>query len=296
MEARILAQEFSKDASTQVGAQFFDPSDFTPITTGFNGMPRGVNEGIPERHIRPLKYSFYEHAERNAIYNLARPHLAGSVALTTGTPHMGCVRAIASVGTAELWMPEQSQDLPESQIALEMLTEAGVALRWYRPESLHGLPGVDARHFRKVTRFHSFASRMAVLKSKDPQAAYTVFVHPQDYTMLTQGYSGQPRGADDSAVSRYAAPLRDLWVEGASRNAIFNLMRRYLKGSSVGVTATTCVECARAIAGVGAKAVYYVEPTQDFVERWGPSITTALAMLDELGVSHAETSACEIPA
>lgn len=37
--------------------------------TGYNGLVRGVNDDIPERMERPTKYDFFEHAERNAVYN-----------------------------------------------------------------------------------------------------------------------------------------------------------------------------------------------------------------------------------
>ena len=41
-------------------------------STGFNGLVRGVDDDVALRRERPAKYSWTEHAERNAIYNAAR--------------------------------------------------------------------------------------------------------------------------------------------------------------------------------------------------------------------------------
>jgi dCMP deaminase len=62
---------WSKDKSTKVGCVIVD-EDNRIITTGFNGFPVGFNDDIPERHERPVKYSFTEHGERNSIYSAAR--------------------------------------------------------------------------------------------------------------------------------------------------------------------------------------------------------------------------------
>jgi dCMP deaminase len=60
----------SKDQSSKVGSVIVDDRKVV-ISIGWNGFPRGVNDDIKERHQRPIKYKFFEHAERNAIYNAA---------------------------------------------------------------------------------------------------------------------------------------------------------------------------------------------------------------------------------
>jgi dCMP deaminase len=47
-------------------------SDRLIRSVGYNGFVRGVDDDIASRHERPAKYSWIEHAERNAIYNAAR--------------------------------------------------------------------------------------------------------------------------------------------------------------------------------------------------------------------------------
>jgi dCMP deaminase len=287
--AQALTSEFSKDPSTKVGCFFVDGEDYTELTRGYNGMPRGVDESRPERFERPLKYSFFEHAERNAIYNLARRFLKGSIVITTSAPTIGCVRALLSVGATQLVLPAQALESPDWAISKELLSESGVSVLVSTEGKVRG-PG-DAyedprteRTLRKVRQHLAYTARRQEILSKDPQGGAAVFVSPDDFTILAEGYSGFPRNADDSKVSRYHGELRETWVEPAIRNAVYNAVRPLLKGSIALVTATTCVECARGVSAVGAKQVVYVEPSADFMERWGASIECALNVLQELNL------------
>jgi len=283
--AEALAETFSKDPSTKVGAVVVDPADFTQLTEGYNGMPRGMDESKPERHERPLKYAFYEHAERNAIYNAVRPKLNGSIAVTTEFPSVSCVRALLAVGAREVVLPrpvaqEGSRRQAEEALALGLLREAGVTL-WFAQDLERG-----QRHQRKLAQNWDYALKYASINCKDPQPAATFFVAPEEYTRIASGYSGLPRGGQDNKPERYLGENRDLWVESSVRNAIYNSARPLLKGGVALVTATTCVECARALASAGVSRVYYRKPSADFQNRWGTSISAALQLLDELGVGH----------
>jgi len=77
---------WSKDRSTKVFCIIVGP-DREIRSTGYNGMPRGVNDDIKERHERPMKYLYFEHAERNAIFNASR----------MGVPLLGCTLYVVSV-------------------------------------------------------------------------------------------------------------------------------------------------------------------------------------------------------
>ena len=285
--ARFDADVFSKDGSTKVSAILVDPTDFTELTQGYNGMPRGVDE-TDARQERPLKYSFYEHAERNALYNLARRWLRGSVAVMTYVPGLSCVRALISVGVTEVVVPVMRKPTTQWQLSLAMFKETGVTVRYATDEVL-ALPGeADSpaltRHLRKLGQNLRRAHSRRDIFCKDPEGNATVFLSHGDYTLLTLGYSGMPRGADDTRTERYHGQAREYWVESSVRNAIYSLLRPLLKGSTAIVTATTCAECARALAGVGVAEVFYTEPNAEFIQRWGDSIGTALATLTELGV------------
>lgn len=62
--------QWSKDRSRKIGAVIVRDREI--ITTGFNGMPRGINDDVEARHERPEKYHWFIHAEANAIINAAR--------------------------------------------------------------------------------------------------------------------------------------------------------------------------------------------------------------------------------
>ena len=61
----------SKDKNTQIGAVIVG-QDKEIVSTGYNSFPRGIDDNKIERQEKPEKYFWFEHAERNAIYNAAR--------------------------------------------------------------------------------------------------------------------------------------------------------------------------------------------------------------------------------
>lgn len=100
-----LVSTKSKDRSTKVGAVIVGP-DHEIISTGYNGFPRGVDDTVDSRHDRPIKYSYTEHAERNAIFNAARH----GIALKDTTMYLNfslypcpdCARAIIQSGITKV--------------------------------------------------------------------------------------------------------------------------------------------------------------------------------------------------
>jgi len=134
----------SKDPHTQVGCIIVGP-DREVRSTGYNGLPRGVNDSIekhPERHDRTKdKYSWYAHAEENAIANAARmgTTLKGCTAYITALPCPGCSRMLINAGIVEIYwaMDPSFVSSPERAASFEkmfglsktMLGEAGVLLR-----------------------------------------------------------------------------------------------------------------------------------------------------------------------
>ena len=75
--------QLSKDQSTQLGCVIAGPAHEIR-STGYNSFPRGINDDVPERQYRPVKYLFMEHAERNAIFNAARVGIPTTGALVAG--------------------------------------------------------------------------------------------------------------------------------------------------------------------------------------------------------------------
>lgn len=128
--AREVAS-WSKDESTKVGA-VITTADGSPISWGFNGMAMGVNDDIPERHDRPMKYKWMCHAERNAL-DLSNRSVENCVMFVTFSPCSSCAqsiiqRKIKTVVVDTKSSPENAPDRwkEDMLIAKEMLTEAGV--------------------------------------------------------------------------------------------------------------------------------------------------------------------------
>jgi deoxycytidylate deaminase len=290
-QAISLADEFSKDSSTKVGAIVVDPTDFTKLTEGYNGMPRKVQEDIPERLQRPLKYAFFEHAERNSTYNLARQTLKGSLAVSTIEPSPSCARALASVGAREVYYPVPRTQTLFSRVVTDILREAGTKI--IDTNRLRDAMPRD-RHVAKMAQYLRYLEALPAILGKDPEGSATLFLSAEDYTHLAEGYSGLPRGADDTRQERYLGEMRDIWVESSVRNAIYNTVRPKLKGAVGLVTATTCVECARGWAGVGLSQIWYCEPSDEFLSRWRDNIEEALKLLAELGVETIPLSKADL--
>jgi len=93
----------SKDEKTQNSSIIVGP-DNEIRSTGYNSFPRGINDNIPERQERPEKYFWFEHGERNSIYNAARVGipLKGCRLYVTGIPCMDCARGIIQAGITEV--------------------------------------------------------------------------------------------------------------------------------------------------------------------------------------------------
>jgi dCMP deaminase len=100
---------WSKDRSTKVGAVIINKNRDI-IATGYNGFPRGCDDDLDERHERPEKYFWAEHAERNAIFaaaKLGHPLDGATVYVTVadGNPLFSCAdcaRAMIQSGIREI--------------------------------------------------------------------------------------------------------------------------------------------------------------------------------------------------
>lgn len=127
----------SKDRSTKIGAVIVG-ANHEVLGVGFNGFPRGVDDDVDERHGRPAKYAFTEHAERNAIYNAARNGIRTEGAWmyfnTNPYPCQDCARAVIQAGIAvvvgrDMRFPGVSSQWLESlRNARTMMLEAGVRI------------------------------------------------------------------------------------------------------------------------------------------------------------------------
>ena len=102
--AQLIAT-WSKDRGRKVGAVIVGP-DNEVRSTGFNGIPRGVNDDVEERHDAASgeKYLWVSHAERNAIYNAALLGVStkGCTIYVPWYPCIECAKAIVQAGIGRI--------------------------------------------------------------------------------------------------------------------------------------------------------------------------------------------------
>lgn len=135
--------EWSKDPNTKIGCVLVIEERKQIISSGYNGIPEGVDDDIPLRHSRMNgeKYFWYEHAERNAIYKAASYGIRtrGATAfLSFGMPCTDCARALIQAGIVKVVYRgghptgEPNEKWDEAAKRSEtMFVEAGVELKSY---------------------------------------------------------------------------------------------------------------------------------------------------------------------
>ena len=129
--------DWSKETGRHVGSVIVGP-DHEVLSTGYNGLPRGVNDDVIERNSKEngAKYIWSSHAERNAIYNAARVgiSLRGTTIYVPWFPCVNCAKAIIQSGISELvaYDPDlrESKWGEEFEIARTMFKESGVKVRY----------------------------------------------------------------------------------------------------------------------------------------------------------------------
>lgn len=139
MRHAYLIGSKSKDTYSKIGAVIV--RDNAIISEGFNGIPRRVSDDVGNRYMRPEKYYWFEHGERNAIFHCARNGIRtdGSIIYCFGTPCSDCTRAIINSGIKEVIIHKQwesigfnnsSEKWSESTMRSNiMFTEAGIDVK-----------------------------------------------------------------------------------------------------------------------------------------------------------------------
>lgn len=95
---------WSKDKSRKVGCVIVNDREIL-VSMGWNGFPRGVDDEKEDRHSRPTKYLWTEHAERNCIANAASQGVStlGCKIYIPWYPCMDCARMIVQSGITTVY-------------------------------------------------------------------------------------------------------------------------------------------------------------------------------------------------
>lgn len=136
LEIAQAASKLSKDPSTQCGAVIIDRNRRI-ISTGYNGLPRGVPDDDAVLNSREKKYKRVIHAEINALL-FAHQDLSDCVIYVYPVPPCAqCTAAIIQSGIREIVTIEAGGDFAarwndDLIAAREMCADAGVAIRILR--------------------------------------------------------------------------------------------------------------------------------------------------------------------
>lgn len=128
----------SKDPNTQVGCVIVNEFN-NIIMTGYNSLPAGLNDYVPERYERPEKYFWMAHSEENAICAAAKAGIAlhGSRIFLNGVPCSTCARMVIGSGIKEIvynateWVKWDSPkyDKTDEKRSRQMFFEAHITIR-----------------------------------------------------------------------------------------------------------------------------------------------------------------------
>ncbi len=125
----------SKDNGAQVGAVLIDRHGNT-LLSRHNSFPAGITD-TPERRARPEKYSYTEHAERNAIYAAARKGYAleGGTIVQSWYPCADCARGIVQAGIVRVFCQRPNFEDPRWGATFKagetILREGNVMVNFY---------------------------------------------------------------------------------------------------------------------------------------------------------------------
>jgi dCMP deaminase len=107
--SKYYANIFSDDPDTTVGAIFID-KNYRILSIGCNHSPYIMKLNITSdqnknKYIKPSKYNWIEHAERNAIFNALNNGISlnNSICITTLVPCIDCTKAIISSGVSKVY-------------------------------------------------------------------------------------------------------------------------------------------------------------------------------------------------
>lgn len=283
----------SKDQSTKVGAVFIDEEETHPISFGYNGMPRGLDDSHVERNERPEKYIWYEHAERNAIYNAARPILQDKIIFSSHFPNMESARGIVSSGIKEVITDVATFDKedPMTKRVLKLFEETKVKLELIdlinHPKTFekfleeHNLNSKsNETHIDTYKKVYSKIDKMAYYLDLAKEYGETqsisttrkqgsLIMDKEYYNPIAAGVYGPPANL---TLTEEIRNNEELFFQEDVKNAIFNAVRSKLKNSIADVTWCPCQKCALAIVAVGSKKVRTRKPdfTKENDLRWKP--------------------------
>lgn len=131
-----LVATWSKHPDHGVGCVIVNSSNAI-LSTGYNGLPRG-SQYTPERSAVPERSLWFEHAERNAIFQAAYHGVAlrDTTIVVPWYPCSACMRAIIQSGISRLvcYRPDYADRKwgHDFDVATQMATASGLQIEYYQ--------------------------------------------------------------------------------------------------------------------------------------------------------------------
>jgi len=271
----------SKDQSTKVGAFILDEEEISPLGFGYNGMPRGLPDDDKEKNERPEKYLWYEHAERNAIYNSAQLLMNNSVILLTHFPNMDSARAIVSSGIDKIILPKEDKAHEHYSRVMEMLRYSNVTLLTLDGNEISEKKKTKYWNYMELTQ--EYAEDLADDHSLIKEGA--LIMNQSTFSPIAMAASGPPPNlvVDPKTIEKDGV---NFWIQESAKNAIFNAVRPKLKNSTAYVSWCPCAHCALALASVGTKRVVTYQPdfTKEADLRWKDHFERTEKVFSSVGI------------
>jgi len=259
----------SKDESTKVGAVIWSSEDDTLHSFGYNGMPRGMNDQHTERQKRPEKYFWFEHGERNAIFNSVRHILTNKIILTTDAIlHMDDARAIVSTGIKKIVISENT-NLDNRILSLFLETNTNIIIQ-EKTENI------------KLKKFFELAKS---LQNNFNTTGASIIID-EHYTPIARGFRDLPYGFDIKNINQFSLTEQEQLLESSIKSAIYKTARKNIKNSTIFVTFIPCIGCAKAILTCGINKVICPEPTMILERdlRWKESFQITQKLFNVSGI------------
>lgn len=128
----MLVSSWSKDPSTKVGAVIVD-ANRRILATGYNGLPRGVEDTEERLNNREKKLPMTVHAELNAILSCTLPPVGAALYVSALPVCPACASAIIQAGIQRVVMGVPSANMGRHwmqsfrETTKVMFEEAGVS-------------------------------------------------------------------------------------------------------------------------------------------------------------------------
>lgn len=298
----------SKDPSTKVGAIFLNKMENAPRSFGYNGMPRGLDDTNEERNIRPEKYQWYEHAERNAIYNVAREILTDKIIFLTKYPNMEEARAIVSVGISKVIVPLYSHEEKSSdpkmvervttlfkEMAVELIELNELEIRSGFSPYDYGTDLTEAQIKEELKEFsikEKYLNNIDILQeyanyfSPDRVSKHGAMILDKTFTPVENGFGVNSPPDILKEITEEMHEEKEFWFQEPVKNAIFNSVREKFDGCTGVASWCPCIHCSLAITSVGTKKVVTraIDLNNEADKRWEDSFNRSKKLYKMAGI------------